>query len=632
MTLETNNLKFLQSFNPQLHHIAVSLPDLLYTTPPSKKGPPTLTFRVNDQEYYIHSKFDPVGEAKKLIEKSETEPTHLVVLGLGAGYHLEQLMTTKPPDTRVLLVEPNLELIKHSTKTMNWKTVFDRRDIFFCFGNNMNTLSNTVHDFIDVTTFDKLGVIELASEVRFHTSFFDTAKETINNEIKTILYDFKTRLAEDAMAPKNILKNINGILRTRRVKDLEDKFSGRPGFIVSAGPSLDKNILHLKKNRDRAVIICVDTALKPLLKKGIHPHFTLTADPSYKNYLHLQGTENALKYFLVADTAIAAQVYRDFNEHMFSASLGKPIFSMIEQNIGEVGEIEAWGSVISFALNFAIYLDLDPIVFLGQDFAFTDMRNHCRGTSWEEKWLEYTRDLDLMQRKEKQSITGVTKISEVPDIYGRPTATSDRLMLYKSYLAKIPPLVPDKTFINATEGGVFNEIEAKKLHDVMTEYVYPLEPMDLDTLFDIPLIHNPKHKKQLLAFLKSKSGFFRKYKRKLETLLPRVEKGAKLPLTMASPLLEECERLKDSLYDNVQNGEIVEMWSQGPIFHYLKNSTRLQRQTLGPANQEDFFQLFIDYFGGLIPLVADISESFDAGAAALKNPADAQDGKTLNHG
>ncbi len=40
-------------------------------------------------------------------------------------------------------------------------------------------------------------------------------------------------------------------------------------FIVSAGPSLDKNVDELKKIQGRAMIMAVDTALKPLLKKKV---------------------------------------------------------------------------------------------------------------------------------------------------------------------------------------------------------------------------------------------------------------------------------------------------------------------------------------------------------------------------
>lgn len=616
--LENENLAFIKQLSPDLFNMVTTINTQHYSTIPSKKGPLTLTYSHNGQDYYIHSKFNPEAEAEKLIQNANLEETHIVVIGLGSGCHLQKILETKNPNSRVLLIEPNPEIIKHSLKTLNWKTTFNRNDFFYCLGTDLNLLAQTIQKFIDFTTFENLESIELASEVRFNSQFFDAAKKTIDNEIKTLLYDFKTRLAENAMVPENILKNIAGVLQTRPAKYLQNKFTGKPGFIVSAGPSLDKNILQLKKVNNRAVIICVDTALKPLLKKGIHPHFTVTADPSYKNYLHLQGTENQINYFIVSDTAIANQVYRDFHPHMFSISLGKPIFRMIEENIGSIGEVEAWGSVISLALNFALFLGLEPIVFLGQDFAYTDMRNHCRGTSWEEKWLEYTRDPDGMQRKEKQSITGMAKIVENHDIYGNKAFTSDRLLLYKNYLAKTLSTLPEKNVINASEGGILDEIENKNLHQVLEEFVFPQKTIDFQALFTLPVIYNSQNKKKLLTFFKAKSSFFKKYMKKLDDIIAKLENAAKLPLHTAAPLLGECEKLKDSLYSNVQNGEIIEMWSQGPIYNFLKKSSKLHGQALNETNLPAFIRVFHDYFRKLVPLVAGVVQSFDTAVNDLK--------------
>lgn len=618
MKLYEENIAFIEKVNPELHKLLLAIKERDYSTVPSKKGGLTLTYRHEGEDFFIHSRFNPEAEAEKMVGKSNPDADHIVVLGLGAGYHLEKLMALKAPNARVLLVEPEPEILKHSLKTINWKNILGRKDFFYSFGRDLNLLAGAIQAFIDVTTFTDLAFLELASEVRFHSAFFNAARETIDSEVKTLFYDFRTRLAEDSMVPRNIIKNIPFLIRTRPVKELKNKYPGRPGFIVSAGPSLDKNILLLKKVRDRAVIICVDTAFKPLLKKGIHPHFIMSADPSYKNYLHLQGTEEDIRYFLVADSGIAARAYEDFQSHIFTTSLGKPLLKMIEQNIGEIGEIEAWGSVISLALNFALYIGLDPIVFLGQDFAFTDMRNHCRGTSWEDSWMEYSRDLDGMQRREKKSIGGIAKVVETPDIFGKKTITSDKLQLYKNYLTKVLTSVPGRRFINASEGGILSEIETRRLRDVLKEFVYHREPDDFGSLFEIPTMYSGKNEKQLLAFFKGKLSFFRKYGNKLEDILSRLKSVEGMSIMPVASLLQEAEKLKDNLYINMQNGEILEMWSQGPIYNFLRKSAKLKDQPLSDANRGEFTALFREYFEKLIPLVSGIIDTFEMGIRALQ--------------
>jgi hypothetical protein len=55
-------------------------------------------------------------------------------------------------------------------------------------------------------------------------------------------------------------------------------FSGYPGIIISAGPSLRRNVDLLKGLRDRALLVCVDTAYKVCSRRGIIPHIVMTLD------------------------------------------------------------------------------------------------------------------------------------------------------------------------------------------------------------------------------------------------------------------------------------------------------------------------------------------------------------------
>ncbi len=51
-----------------------------------------------------------------------------------------------------------------------------------------------------------------------------------------------------------------------------------PVIVVSAGPSLNKNIEDLKKAVGKACIIATDTAMKPLLNAGIVPDLFVIVD------------------------------------------------------------------------------------------------------------------------------------------------------------------------------------------------------------------------------------------------------------------------------------------------------------------------------------------------------------------
>lgn len=618
MSILEQNVQFLKNRAPELLALISRIPQKRAATAPAKNGSLTLIYHQNDTPFYLHSRFNPQEESRKVLQKRNLEADHIVVLGLGLGYHLELLMTQKDSLTRVLLVEPDMEIVGHSLKTLNWKHLFNRKDFFYCFGPDLDQLAETLHGFINITALDKVEFVELPAETRLLKPFFENAREIIEAEIKAHLYDFKTRLAESYMVPRNIMKNLPLILKTRPITRLKNALAGVPGFIVSAGPSLDKNVLFLEKLRDRGVMVAVDTALKPLLKRSIQPHFTAIGDPSHKNYLHLQGCEEQLEHFIVAETGIAHQVFKDFQDKLFTLSIGKSLVRFLEVHSEPLGEIDAWGSVISVAVAFAVYIGLNPIVFVGQDFAFSGTRNHCRGTSWEENKMEYSRSLDELQRFEAQSIAGNKKVMEVDDIYGHKTHTSERLALYKNFLVRMTRKFPNTRFINATQGGIFSEIPHMPLYETIRQYVYGREPIDTAALHQLPIFSTKKNIAGIKDYIQQINTFFTGYLEQIDDALEKIEKAEKMKPSESLPLFQFLDETQQKLYADLQYGEILEIWSAAPIYHYLKEYKEIRGRQLDQATFTKGLDIYRKYYRNLKPLTKDIIKQFKITAKKIQ--------------
>lgn len=617
MSILESNVQFLKSHAPGLLELIGRAGQKKANTIPAKNGSLTLVYHKDGTPYYLHSRFNPQEESQKILQKRNLEADHIVVLGLGLGYQLELLMNRKDPLTRVLLVEPDMELLGHSLKTVDWKHLFSRKDFFYCFGTDLDQLAETLHGFVNVTALDKLEFVELPAETRLLKPFFEKAREIVEAEIKAHLYDFKTRLAESYMVPRNIMKNLPLILKTRPITRLENAFKGVPGFIVSAGPSLDKNVLFLEKLRDRGIMVAVDTALKPLLKRSIQPHFTAIGDPSHKNYLHLQGCEEQLQHFVVAETGIAHQVFKDFPNKLFTLSIGKSLVRLLEKHSESLGEVDAWGSVISIAVAFAVYIGLDPIVFVGQDFAFSGTRNHCRGTSWEEHKMEYSRSLDELQRFEAQSIAGNKKVMEMEDIYGHKTHTSERLALYKNFLVRMTRRYPQTRFINATQGGIFSEIPHMTLYEVIRQHVYGREPIDTSALHHLPIFGTQKNIAGLKDYMNHIEAFFAGYLEQINEALAKIEEAEKMTPTEGLPLFHFLDETQQKLYKDLQYGEILEIWSTAPIYHYLREYKEIRGRQLDQATITKGLDIYRKYYRNLKPLARDIIKQFKITAKKL---------------
>ncbi|THB68518.1 MAG: DUF115 domain-containing protein [Desulfovibrio sp.] len=79
---------------------------------------------------------------------------------------------------------------------------------------------------------------------------------------------------------KHLFENLARYVKQPGVDVLHNKFTGFPAVIVAAGPDLDKRLEWIASVRDRAVVICVNNALKPLLAAGVTPHVVVIVDSS----------------------------------------------------------------------------------------------------------------------------------------------------------------------------------------------------------------------------------------------------------------------------------------------------------------------------------------------------------------
>lgn len=596
------NLESLTRIRPDLAEI------VLHTLPPylaleaTKTIFPTLIYRTKQGDKLLHSRYDPIREAQILTTSMLGEWDHLVVMGLGLGYSILQLLDQKKKNQRVLVYEPDPAIFSASLHSIDWGGLLSTRDDFFlAIGDIENSLIKEIQKFFSISAYAKLHISIFPGEKLIFHHQFTLAEAALDNQIKTLIYDFKTRLAEGGLVAQNILQNLPFILKTRPVISLSNLFTGFPGIIVSAGPSLDSNINLLHRVQGRCIIIAVDTALKPLLKNNIQPHFTVTADPSYKNYRHILGTEEQIEHFILAESAVSTRIFQDLYKQIITVSIGKPLLQFCESAIGPIGELDAWGSVISLATSLAFHLNLDPITFIGQDFAYTHMRNHCRHSTWEESLLLDNPKIESLQRFERQSIGG--SIIEKTDIFGNSIYTSDRLALYKDYLVRMFLSHKSRTVFNSSEGGILHELPFLPLEEYLRRFVAGRPKVNLSKIELIPTYASTDSSTQLAKQFKSQIRFLSKYKRKVDTFLSLLS-SVKPNYTWQHH--EEAEELKQKLYHIVEHGNLVEMWSQFPIYTLLTS----QKKISGPLDQTENikqavtnFQLYFNYLSSQLSVM-----------------------------
>ncbi|HET9372535.1 MAG TPA: 6-hydroxymethylpterin diphosphokinase MptE-like protein, partial [Vicinamibacterales bacterium] len=119
----------------------------------------------------------------------------------------------------------------------------------------------------------------------------------------------------------------------------------------------------------------------------------------------------------------------------------------------ERARIATWGSVATTAFSTAMALGCNPIVFIGADFAFTDERPYCRGTSFEPVWASWIAG--------GKSIAEIWKflverwpLEPAIDVNGNPVRTARHLVSFRDWIVERAAERPDRRIVNATAAGI----------------------------------------------------------------------------------------------------------------------------------------------------------------------------------
>lgn len=101
----------------------------------------------------------------------------------------------------------------------------------------------------------------------------------LGKTVEDVIVGRNTEIRYSAVEMDNLFHNIKYLCEGSITTQLCDIIpTNIPAIIVSAGPSLNKNIMELKRAKNKAFIVAVDTAVRPLVNAGIIPDMYVIVD------------------------------------------------------------------------------------------------------------------------------------------------------------------------------------------------------------------------------------------------------------------------------------------------------------------------------------------------------------------
>jgi hypothetical protein len=351
----------------------------------SAAGPPCLSIR----GLHIHSRRDPVREARRLAESLEPPAGPLLVLGFGLGYGAEAA-AARFPGRPLIIVERRIIILRKALECRDLTPFLGSQKIIFAPGGTGEGVAAALGLFEDTEWNGRPLLIKNRALMGLDEGWYGevegriaawAARQEVN---QATLRRFGKRWVRNLARNMEAIRDLPGVNRLENLLAPQKGLPDIPVFLAAAGPTLDRCAALLPDIGRRCLVLAVDTSLRFLLGRGLDPDFVLSVDPQYWNSRHLDRSP-APRTRLIAESAVYPPVLRQpFLQRFLCGSLF-PLGRFIEDRVDPKGRLGAGGSVATTAWDFARSLGTRQVWIAGLDLAYPDLKTHFRGALFEDR-------------------------------------------------------------------------------------------------------------------------------------------------------------------------------------------------------------------------------------------------------
>lgn len=545
MNMEKNeiynsNMKCILESNPYLWETLQEQEESEYDVfvDTSISGEKIVGINLNGKDWYFNSRYSAEEVAKVWTEGNEVQnyESVIVVFGFSNGMYLKKLIE-KYPDNIIIAYEPSMALMQLVLKEIDLSDCLMHEKLFLAVGESGKRLfTEYVQTLIKYTKYKLVDWFVIPNYRKLFELDYLKVQHIYMIWMRQITLDRNTFILLQDEFADNYLANMYEFFNNYTIDGLYDCFKKidkekRPAIVVSAGPSLDKNINELKKAKDKAFIIVVDTALKAVLRAGIVPDLTITIDPHKPLILFEDERIRKLPMIFCIMS----------NKQVMDSQKGKKIFfgdsesyiqAIFNKYDKKLSTLETGGSVACNAFSTAVFLGFKNIILVGQDLAYPNGKEHTK---------------DAYDNEAENKLKDGKRYFEVEDIYGGKVLTEENMDAYRLWFETQIVRYPHLHVIDATEGGAkIRGTEVLTLNEAIERECKNLRKIDFAKLIDgITKTYSEEELDEITKQFYNIPEELKKLKRKIKSGIKQYEE------------LERQGRLNESERDKAQIRKIA---------------------------------------------------------------------------
>ncbi|MDC7233424.1 MAG: DUF115 domain-containing protein [Spirochaetales bacterium] len=322
----------------------------------------SLTAVINGK--YVHSKYDPENEAKRLVESflSEHNPSDdslILVLEPGLGYSLKILLSMYSRENiAVLFYSPECyEYCRSEGLTDGIKS--------FLFTGNQNP-DSFLSALFSGRKLKDINILETPSSSQIF-------KNHHNRILKKIVETLKIIQGSEMTGNHFALKWFLNSLVNFKFNDFHNTIESinTPVILAASGPGLEPYLSRISELSDSYTIAALPSSLCTLKHYNIVPDLVFTTDPGYYAREHLKylPEETIVVSSLISSLGHPGNTLCGLNQNTFTENL------LLREN--ELTRVPEMGTVAATALHFLMNRCPQNIYIAGLDFCLDDIKMHA---------------------------------------------------------------------------------------------------------------------------------------------------------------------------------------------------------------------------------------------------------------
>ncbi|MCF6465086.1 motility associated factor glycosyltransferase family protein [Clostridium sp. Cult2] len=418
----------------------------------------------DNKRIYIHSKYNIQRETGITLEDIDCNKDAIyLVYGLGLGYHIKELKNKISSRSFIFVIEKNWDIISTYLNYEDFSEIANG-NIFFFFGDEdeiLTRFNNSIFAFNTMPLLGNLTYVILPSYDKIYGRWIHDMNEKFMDAIEHAFFILGNDMDDTIIGIENNFENMKELIESPSIEYVKDKYKDIPAIIVSAGPSLDKNISKLKKSEGKALIIATDAVLTTLKNNDIVPDAVVSIErgmATYEKFYKDKDIDNRIVF--IGPPVVRKEVLNAMkdNKKLLCLKRGEKINEWINNDILKENRLLTMGtSCAHVAFAFSQYVGANPIVFIGQDLSYTaDGVTHSKD-------VEVRDEINIKKKPDVVYVKGVN---------GETLPTN---AAFKNFLTWYEIQVAEdnsgREYIDATEGGaLINGTKLMTLREVIDKY------------------------------------------------------------------------------------------------------------------------------------------------------------------